>query len=156
MGCEDIVAQPGRHVRPVLSREYQLQLTAMDCQQRAAGAQIPTGWNNFPYDRLAAPQIEAQRLPFDPSLVGYNRGPPPSIETKQGDGNPGGAPRVGRDSVPPREAVERTPPSKLSQSVERTPLPEVEQAVERTPLPKIEQEGGNSPLLKYEPVSSPE
>ena len=84
VGCEDLVAQPGVHIRPVLTRKYAQQLCFRE-ETVKDGTGIPYEYQTINYRALDEPYIEALRLNHDPSLIGYSRGPAPSLKLASGD-----------------------------------------------------------------------
>ena len=84
VGCEDIIAQPGRHMLPVLSRDTAMEMNAQQvktCERLGFTYKFP----KIDYSTHREPHIEAQSLPQDLDLIGYNRGPPPSLNFRPKD-----------------------------------------------------------------------
>lgn len=81
IGCEDLVATVGRHVRPVLSVAFAAAQGAVIKRNRANLIFDPTAamnnevWN---YRNATIPEFAVLDLPQDPSLQGYRYGPPPN------------------------------------------------------------------------------
>ena len=135
---------PGRHVRPVLSRQFARD--QWNAERRQAHREGRRPYDEIDYGSLDPLEIEALRRPQDPSLVEYNRGPPPTQGRQQArpPAPQGQEQAADRPLFPPAGWVSTRPTSptvKREGSAEEAESKPAIKVPSRSPSPKIKSEG---------------